>query len=86
MKKLYSTILVILAILSAIIGIMYFTKTSGNLPHFFLGYTKGSAHKHAKHGVAFIGLAVVFLLGTWMISGQKEIETPPANSAKPNDK
>lgn len=70
MKKLAAFILVVLAILSAIVAIVYFTKTAGNLPHFYLGYTKGSTHKHIKHGIAFVCLAVVFLLGAWMVSGR----------------
>lgn len=69
MKKLLAVVLVILAILSAIVAVVYFTKTAGNLPHFYLGYTKGSTHKHLKHGVVFAVLAVIFLLGAWMVSG-----------------
>jgi hypothetical protein len=69
MKKLLVTGLVILAILSAVVAVVYLTKTAGNLPHFYPGYLKGSAHKHLKHGVVFLGLAVIFLLGAWMSSG-----------------
>jgi hypothetical protein len=72
MKKLPVLVCVILALLSAVIAAIYFSKTAGALPHFFLGYTKNSDHKHIKHGVAFIGLAVAFLLGAWMVSGQNE--------------
>jgi hypothetical protein len=70
MKKLLVVGLVILAILSGVVAVVYFTKTAGNLPHFYLGYTKGSAHKHLKHGVVFAVLAVLLLLGAWMVSGQ----------------
>jgi hypothetical protein len=72
MKKFLVTILIILAILSAVVSVVYFTKTAGSLPHFYLGYTKGSTHKHIKHGVVFAGLAVVLLLGAWMSSGQSK--------------
>jgi hypothetical protein len=71
MKKLLVIVLVILAILSVVVAVVYFTKTAGNLPHFYPGYAKGSAHKHLKHGVVFTGLAVVLLLGAWMASGNK---------------
>jgi hypothetical protein len=71
MKKLLVIVLVILAILSAIVAVVYFTKTAGNLPHFYPGYTKGSAHKHLKHGVVFAGLAIELLLGSRMASGNK---------------
>jgi hypothetical protein len=70
MKKLLVSGLVILAILSAIVAVVYFTKTAGNLPHFYPGYLQGSAHKHVKHGIVFAGLAIVFLLGAWMASGR----------------
>jgi amino acid permease len=69
MKKLQVGVLVLLAILSVAVAIVYFSKTAGSLPHFFPGYAHGSAHKHVKHGLAFIGLTVVFLLGAWMLGG-----------------
>jgi hypothetical protein len=75
MKKLLVIVLVILAILSAVVAVVYFTKTAGNLPHFYLGYTKGSSHKHLKHGVVFAVLAVLLLLGAWMVSGQSSDST-----------
>ena len=75
MKKLAVLVLVLLAILSDLVAIVYFTKTAGNLPHFYPGYAKDSAHKHLKHGVVFIVLALVFLLGAWMVSGNKSEKT-----------
>lgn len=75
MKKLLIVVLVILAILSGIVAVVYFTKTAGSLPHFYLGYAKGSTHKHLKHGVVFAVLAVLLLLGAWMVSGQSS-DTP----------
>jgi hypothetical protein len=72
MKKLLALILVVLAILSAIAAVIYFTKTAGNLPQFFLGYAKNSTHKHTTHGIAFSVLAIVLLIGAWMVSGRSE--------------
>jgi ABC-type transporter Mla subunit MlaD len=69
MKKLFVIALVILAIISGVVAVVYLTQTAGNLPHFYPGYLKGSSNKHLKHGVVFVGLAVVFLLGAWMASG-----------------
>jgi hypothetical protein len=83
MKKLSAALLVILAILSLFVAYVYFTKTAGNLPHFYIGYLKGSTHKHTKHGIAFIGLAIIFLLGAWMVSGSKEEAAKPR--VKPAD-
>jgi amino acid permease len=85
MKKLSIIVLVILAILSAIVAVVYFSKTAGNLPHFYPGYTKGSTHKHLKHGVVFIGLAVVFLLGAWMASGHSSSDTAASKQSPKTD-
>lgn len=84
MKKLLVTLLIILAILSAVVSVVYFTKTAGSLPHFYLGYTKGSSHKHIKHGIVFAGLAVVLLLGAWMVSGQST-DTPGSKKSKTDE-
>jgi hypothetical protein len=72
MRKLVAFILILLAILSAIVAVIYFTKTAGNLPHFFLGYTKNATYKHDKHGIAFSALAIVLLIGAWMVGGRSE--------------
>lgn len=84
MKKLLVVGLVILAILSAIVAVVYFTKTADNLPHFYPGYTKGSTHKHLKHGVVFSGLAVILLLGAWMFSGHSS-DRPATKDAKADE-
>lgn len=70
MKKVVPTILVILALISIFIAIIYFTKPASNLPHFYPGYSQGSSHKHVKHAVAFIGLSAILFLSAWMVSGQ----------------
>jgi len=77
MKKLLMLIGVVLAIISAIVAVIYFSKTAGALPHFFPGYDKGSVTKHVKHGLAFVGLAIVLLIGSWMVSGQKTVKPAP---------
>jgi hypothetical protein len=78
MKKLSSVALILLALISTVVAVIYFTKTAGNLPHFFIGYAKGSAHKHTKHALAFISLAVILLIGAWMVSGPVK-QGQPAN-------
>ena len=84
MKKLTIIGLVILAILSIVVAVVYFTQTAGKLPHFYPGYLAGSSHTHYKHGFVFVGLAILFLLGAWMVSGQKE-KTVPKKSEQPSD-
>jgi hypothetical protein len=85
MKKLAVAILIILAILSAVVSVVYFTKTAGALPHFYPGYLKGSSHKHLKHGVVFLVLAVILLLGAWMASGHKAADTKPEPKSSPEE-
>jgi hypothetical protein len=75
-KKLSATVCVVIGMLSLIVSLVYLTHTAGSLPHFFLGYDKGSVHKHIKHAFAFIVLALVMFLGAWMLSG-------PSNNKKP---
>ncbi len=72
MKKLSVAALVLLALVLGVVAFMYFSKTAGNLPQFLPGYSQGSDHTHVKHGIVFAGLAVVTLLGAWMLSGQAE--------------
>jgi hypothetical protein len=84
MKKLTVLILVLLAILSAAAAYLYFTKTAGALPHFLPGYSQGSLVKHKKHGIAFAGLAVVLLLGAWMVGG-KSTDNKVTRSDEPSD-
>ena len=66
------------AVLAVIVGVLllgiaalYFTHTSGTLPSFFPGYVAGSAHKHAKHGILALALAIVAFLVAWFQSGPR---------------
>jgi hypothetical protein len=71
MKKPWVIVLILLAVISLVIAIIYLMNNAGNIPSFFPGYLKNSPHKHIKHALAFISLAVVFAIGAWMISGNK---------------
>ncbi|MGZ4700958.1 MAG: hypothetical protein ACXV5U_08130 [Ilumatobacteraceae bacterium] len=53
------------AVVCVVVAVVYFTKTADALPSFFPGHTTGSTHHHVKHGIAFIGLAVLALIGAW---------------------
>jgi amino acid permease len=72
MKKLSMVVLIVLAIVLVVVAYIYLSKAAGSLPHFFPGYSKGSVHKHTKHAVACIVLAVVCLVGAWMTSGSSK--------------
>ncbi len=86
MKKLSVLILVLLAVVSAVIGVVYFTKTAANLPHYFPGHAAGSSAKHLKHGVAFVALAVILLVGAWVMSGERSTMAPGATKPDHKDK
>jgi amino acid permease len=47
------------------IAIVYFARTADALPSFFPGHQAGSSRHHTKHGIAFLGLAVLAFIGAW---------------------
>jgi hypothetical protein len=60
-----------LGVLFAVVGVIYLTHTAGHLPAFFPGHTAGSPHKHLKHGLAALGVAVVSWIGAWLSTGHR---------------
>ena len=58
-------LLVVLAAALIAVGVIYLTKTAGDLPSFFPGHAAHSAKHHYKHGLAALTLAVVALFGAW---------------------
>lgn len=56
-------LLAALGVVLLIVGIVYYTKTAGQLPSFFPGHKSGSAHHHKKRGLVAIALAVVLFIG-----------------------
>ena len=61
-----TVLLLVLTIVLAFVGFLYFTKTAADLPSFFPGHLARSAHKHTKHGMVAVTLAVVTLVGAWV--------------------
>jgi hypothetical protein len=70
--KLAAIALVVVAVLFGVAAVLYFTRTASELPSFFPGHEAGSTTHHVKHGIAMVGLAVVALVGAWMLSGPTE--------------
>jgi hypothetical protein len=62
----------VLAIVFVILAVVYFMKTAADLPGFLPGHDAHSTKHHVKHGVAMIGLAVLSLIGAWMLSGPQK--------------
>lgn len=56
---------ILAALLLAVIAFVYFSRTASDLPSFFPGHLAGSSKHHTKHGVAFVGLAVLAVIGVW---------------------
>ena len=65
MKKYLLILFVILAIALLALGIYYFVTPAGSLLHSLPGYSLGSPHKHAKHGIASIIIAFGFGVLAW---------------------
>ena len=52
----------LLAIVCAVIAVMYYTMPAGSLPPFMPGHVAGSPLIHMKHAIAAAAAAVVFLV------------------------
>lgn len=48
------------------VGIVYFTTAAKDLPGFVPGHEAGSTHRHIKHGLAMVGVAILALIGAWL--------------------
>jgi amino acid permease len=67
------------AVVCVVIAMVYFTRSADALPSFFPGHQAGVTRHHTKHGIAFLGLAVLALVGAWMTSAPKD--TAPKDAA-----
>jgi hypothetical protein len=57
----------ILAIICAIVAVMYFAIPAGNLPDFMPGFEAGSTHIHTKHAVIAAVAAIVLAVIGWLV-------------------
>jgi hypothetical protein len=60
---------IVLALLFAVVAVVYFVLPAGSLPSFFPGFEPGSARIHVKHGVAALAVAIV-LFGIGWFAGR----------------
>jgi len=58
---------IVLALLLAVLAVVYFVVPAGSLPSFFPGFEPGSARVHVKHGVAALAAAIVLLGIAWFV-------------------
>lgn len=70
--------MIVLGVLAAVfvaLAVVYFTTSANNLPSVMPGHQAGVTRHHTKHGIAMLGLAVVSLVGAWMLSGRSDEQT-----------
>jgi hypothetical protein len=77
MKKNVVYLLIVLGIIFLALAIYYWVTPAKSLPHFFPGYLAGSAHKHLKHGLAALVLAIGAWVLAWFWSGKKPATSTP---------
>jgi hypothetical protein len=56
----------ILAVICAIVAVMYFALPADQLPTFMPGFEAGSAHVHVKHAVIAAAAAVILAVIGWL--------------------
>jgi hypothetical protein len=57
----------LLAIICAIVAVMYYTMPAGSLPTSMPGYLAGSTHIHTTHALAAAIAAIVLFLIGWAV-------------------
>ena len=62
---------VVVGIILILISLTYWVEPAKSLPSFFPGHQAGSAHHHAKHGIAAFLLGLACFAFAWFRSGPK---------------
>lgn len=62
---------VVVGIVLIAVGVVYWVEPARSLPSFFPGHQAGSAHHHAKHGIAAFLVGLACLAFAWFRSGPK---------------
>jgi hypothetical protein len=63
--------LILVGIVLAGLGVIYYTRTAGQLPPFLPGHQAGSAHHHLKHGLVAFALALLAWITAWFTTGKR---------------
>jgi hypothetical protein len=58
---------IVLALLFAVLAVVYFVVPAGSLPSFFPGFEPGSVRVHVKHGVVALAVAIVLFGVAWFV-------------------
>lgn len=62
---------VLVGLLLVVVALVYWMSPAGSLPHFFPGFTAGSAQRHVKHGLASLIVALGLFAYAWFQTGKK---------------
>jgi uncharacterized membrane protein HdeD (DUF308 family) len=76
-RRTLAILAVVLGIVLVVIAIVYFAEPAKSLPGFFPGHQAGSAHHHAKHGIAALLVGLACFVYAWFSTG-KPRTTPAA--------
>jgi len=68
-------LLVLIAIVLAVVAVIYLVEPAHKLPSFFPGHTLHGKKARIKHGIAAAVVAVLALIGAWFASGRKRVTT-----------
>jgi uncharacterized membrane protein HdeD (DUF308 family) len=63
---------IVVGVLLIVVGLVYLVEPARSLPGFFPGHEAGSAHHHAKHGIAALFLGLACLVYAWFQTGKKQ--------------
>jgi len=74
-RKYLVPLAVILGVALIVVGIVYFAEPARSLPSFFPGHEAGSAHHHAKHGIAAVLVGLACFAFAWFNTGPKKRAT-----------
>jgi hypothetical protein len=70
-RRLLSTLALLIGLLLVVVALVYWISPAGSLPHFFPGFTAGSAQRHVKHGLASFIVALGLFAYAWFQTGKK---------------
>jgi hypothetical protein len=73
--KPLTIVLALLGVVLIVVGIVYVSRSAGELPSFFPGHEAGSTHKHIKHGLAAFALGIVAFVGAWLTTAPRRAES-----------
>ena len=69
--RLVAAVAVVAGIVLIVIAVVYFAEPAKSLPGFFPGHQAGSAHHHAKHGIAALCVGLALFVLAWFRTGPK---------------